>query len=192
MDYGLGGDYATLANSVEKNRWLHICAYISPRQVPTIYIDGRLMSGINNSAGYSVRNRMNRSDFMSFWDYQLVIGNIRGGHFNLPATNLRIALPRISQTIPTDEQIKFTYDQEKPWFQAGDGATGYPTSKAYAIAGGGTAFSEIDYDIHRNEYVLVGDNGVEVRKGVSRITSLSAGNSYDVAAIHDGKVVYGT
>ena len=192
LDYGLGGDYSTLAQTVEKDRWIHICAYVSPRQIPTIYIDGRLMSGINNSAGYNVRNRMNRTDFMGFWDYQLVVGNIRGGGFSgLQAANLRIALPKISQTIPNDSDVKFIYDQEKAWFQAGAGNTGYSNSKAYTIVGN-SALQEIDYDIHRNEYVLVGTNGVEVRKGLSRLKSIGAGNSYDVAAIHDGKVVYGT
>lgn len=190
FDYGGGADYAsTGANSWQIGRWVHLCCYVSPRQLGTIMIDGKHIDGENNSLGYNVRNRMNRDAPMANFDYQFTVGNVRGGHFDLNAANLRIALPKFMRTIPTDDQIKFIYDQERVWFQGGSGATGYPSNKARVNHDN---MYEVDYDIHRNEHVIVGNNGVEVRSGSTRIEEISTGNSYDVGVIHDGKVVYGT
>lgn len=191
FDYGDGNDYCSIgASDFQPGRWVFLVCYVSPRQLGTIMIDGKHIDGYGNGRGYNVRNRMDRDNFMNNYDYQLTIGNVRGGHTTATtAANIRIALPRLMWSIPTDEQVKFIYDQEKPWFQGGNGATGYPTDNyAYNMAANMYA---ADYDIHRNEYIIAGENGVDIKAGSTRLERLNTDN-YDVAAIHDGKAVYGT
>ena len=126
FDYGAGGEYSHLSSAndralIANTEWHHFVCHISAGGRPKIYVDG-----IDKTLTVSANAP---STFSFDTDYVLNIGNGRGTDANLPFGG-SIALLRISATVPSPEQIKKIYSDEKHLFQENAKATLYGSSDA--------------------------------------------------------------
>ena len=126
FDYGVGAPYCYLTNSTDRavannGYWHQVVVHVSAGGPGHIYLDGKRMPV--TVAGNAVSTIPNDTD------YKLRIGAGYGslGSAGAPFAG-SIALFRYSLTIPTDEQIKKIYNDEKHLFQENAKATLYGTS----------------------------------------------------------------
>jgi hypothetical protein len=122
----VGNQYSHLSQATDRalianTAWHHFVCHVSAGGAPKIYVDGvdKALTVVGNAP----------STFTFDTDYLLNIGNGRGTDNNLPFGG-SIALLRISATVPSSEQIKKIYNDEKFLFQENAKATLYGSSDA--------------------------------------------------------------
>ena len=126
FDYGVSNQYAYLYQATDRalvadTTWHHFVCHVSAGGAPKVYVDGidkALQVGGNAP-----------STFTFDTDYLLNIGTGRGTANSIPFGG-SIALLRISATVPSLEQIKKIYNDEKFLFQENAKCTLYGTSDA--------------------------------------------------------------
>ena len=154
FDYGVGSPYCYLTNSADRStalngQWNHIVVHVSAGGPGRIYMNGKEMA--TTVAGNAL------STFNNDTDYKLNIGVGYGGSSPFPGS---ISLFRYSLTIPSAEQIKKIYEDEKVLFQENAQATLYGSSDAVTA---------LAYD-DTTELLHVGtSNGRSVFQGLRRI-----------------------
>ena len=126
FDYGLSNQYSRLTQTSDRElvtdtNWHHFVCHVSAGAPPKIYVDG-----INKEVTV---NGNAPSTFTFNTGYILNIGNGRGLDNSGPFGG-SIALLRISTTVPSPEQIKKIYEDEKFLFQENAKATLYGSSDA--------------------------------------------------------------
>ena len=126
FDYGVSSEYAYLSQATDRalvadTTWHHFVCHVSAGGAPKIYVDGvdKALTVGGNAP----------STFTFDTDYLLNIGTGRGTDNSIPFGG-SIALLRISATVPSPEQIKKIYNDEKHLFQENAKCTLYGTSDA--------------------------------------------------------------
>jgi hypothetical protein len=125
FDYGSGSAYSqwNSTDAIPDNKWTFVVATITAGQRPRIYIDGKLLTNtpaVNNAAP---------STFLTATSYTMTIGinsSLNGNN----AWNGSLALIRYSHSVPSPEQIKKMYEDEKVLFQENAKCTLYGSSDA--------------------------------------------------------------
>jgi hypothetical protein len=126
FDYGVSNQYSHLSQATDRalianTAWHHFVCHVSAGGAPKIYVDG-----VDKQVTVSANAP---STFTFDTDYLLNIGNGRGTDNDLPFGG-SIALLRISATVPSAEQIKKMYNDEKHLFEENAKATLYGDSDA--------------------------------------------------------------
>jgi hypothetical protein len=138
------------APSYPTNAWFQIY-YTRVGAVNYVYLNGELKE--TWVGGLATAN------FSTKWSYPITTMGKRAGTTNAMPDG-SIALPRISATAPTAEQIKEIYEAEKPLFQDNAKCT---------LNGTSDAVTAMSYD-DSNEELLVGTSGgLSVFKGLRRV-----------------------
>jgi hypothetical protein len=132
---------------IDNGVWTHLVGTVTSSAV-TLYTNG-----VPSSVP-----RVNSTSSLSNSSATLNVGSLYQGSY--PNTNGSLALPRISATAPTAEQIKEIYEAEKPLFQENAKCT---------LNGTSDAVTAMSYD-DSNEELLVGTSGgLSVFKGLRRV-----------------------
>ena len=139
FDYGSGSAYSqwNSTDAIPDNKWTFVVATITAGQRPRIYIDGNLLTNspaVNNSAP---------STFLTATSYIMTIGINSSLNAN-NAWNGSLSLIRYSHSVPSDEQIKKIYEDEKFLFQENAKATLYGSSDTIAAL----AYDEVTNLLH--------------------------------------------
>ena len=161
-----GGATNNSTRDITDNTWHHLTAIYTPNGIGYMYIDGILDATPSLTAGYI---------------NQTSVADVRIGleRNNTLPTNASISLLRVSNSVPTPEQIAKIYNDEKHLFQENAKATLYGSSDAVTA---------LAYD-DDTELLHVGTSAVRsVFQGLRRVdnttdavgTAISASNGFIV------------
>jgi hypothetical protein len=172
FDYGTGGQYCYLSLSTDRaemtdGNWHHIVCHVAAGGAPKIYVDGysRPVSISANAA----------STFSNANNYNVLIGR---AYFSNYPFNGQIALLRVSNSVPTAEQVEKIYKDEKELF--------IPNAKA-TLYGSSDSITALSYD-KGTELLHVGtSSGRSVFQGLVRTDNTTRAVNYAISAV-DGMV----
>ena len=175
FDYGLGSQYSQLNTAADKDfvlndEWIHVVCHVEAGGAPGIYINGnKVTTSVVAPAP---------STFTFDLNYALNIGNGRGTDFNIPFDG-SLALVRVSGSIPSEEQIKKIYADEKELFRKNAKCT---------LEGSSMQINAIAYDKMTQLAHIGTSGGRSVFSGLRRVESVKQGVSNSISAVN-GMVV---
>jgi hypothetical protein len=152
FDYGGGSEYTSSSYSFHTGIWYHLVCHVTAGGSGTIYVNGKEVSS------YAYRNNA-ASTFPNNTAWKTTVGLFPGYSDGTPFDG-SIALVRVSGTVPSAEQIKKMYEDEKFLFQEGAQSTLYGSSDAVTA---------LAYDEYTNKLHVGTSAGRSVFEGLRRV-----------------------